>query len=120
MSDTFKPGDIYLDCSYHPVFCTKATDDGLGGFDLSGISLLDGSAPRFCPTRRCGAPKITAEEAELIHDFVTLEERAERKISGFYPTWTVTNILNRVYGEGHRGEHSECKECAFLKIYIDK
>ncbi|MDX1535278.1 MAG: hypothetical protein R3346_00750 [Candidatus Spechtbacterales bacterium] len=120
MSDTFKPGDIYLDCFNHPVLCTEAIDDDFGGMDLVGISLLDGSAPRSCSTRHCSVLKITVEEAKIIYDFVTLVAKAKRQVHGFYSAETVTNILNKIYGEGHRGKHSECKECAFLKIYIDK
>jgi hypothetical protein len=34
-------GDVYEDCSFHPVLCTEIDDDG--GVVLSGISLIDGS-----------------------------------------------------------------------------
>ncbi|MEW2087627.1 hypothetical protein [Streptomyces sp. NPDC005283] len=36
-------GDIYEDCSFHPVLRTEIDDDG--GVVLSGISLIDGSFP---------------------------------------------------------------------------
>jgi hypothetical protein len=36
-------GDIYEDCSFHPVLCTKIDDDG--GVVRSGISLIDVASP---------------------------------------------------------------------------
>ncbi|MFF0066772.1 hypothetical protein ACFYRC_35720 [Streptomyces sp. NPDC005279] len=35
-------GDVYEDCSFHPVLCTEIDDDG--GVVLSGISLIDSRA----------------------------------------------------------------------------
>ncbi|QKW44457.1 hypothetical protein [Streptomyces microflavus] len=49
-------GDIYEDCSFHPVFCTEIDDDG--GVVLSGISLIDGSYPRSCDAQHCGPIRI--------------------------------------------------------------
>jgi len=38
-----KPGDIYEDCSFHPVLCTFNDGD-----EIQGISLIDATAPRAC------------------------------------------------------------------------
>ena len=54
----FRVGDIYEDCSYHPVLCTEA-----GGGDLWGISLIDGTSPRGCSVFHCGPVKMTLDEA---------------------------------------------------------
>ena len=45
--DDIKPGDIYEDCTYHPVLCTWRDGD-----EVAGISLIDGSRPdrARCPT----------------------------------------------------------------------
>ena len=53
-------GDIYQDCSYHPVICVSLNreDD-----EVTGISLIDGSSPRSCSLLHCGIRKITIEEA---------------------------------------------------------
>lgn len=54
-----RPGDIYEDCSYHPVLCTE-NDRG----DLAGISLIDGSGPRCCSMFHCGTVKMTPAEVQ--------------------------------------------------------
>ena len=59
-SDQIEPGDIYEDCSFHPVWCTEADYDE---DELRGISLLDGSGPRSCSPAHCGPVKLTAAEA---------------------------------------------------------
>jgi hypothetical protein len=59
--DTFKPGDYYEDCSFHPCLCTEV--DGEGG--IRGISLIDGSSPRGCDIEHCGVRKLTLEEVVL-------------------------------------------------------
>ena len=56
---TFKPGDIYEDCSFHPCLCIEVDDHG----GISGISLIDGSFPRSCDIEHCGVKKLTLEEA---------------------------------------------------------
>ncbi|WP_374774983.1 hypothetical protein OG756_20770 [Streptomyces sp. NBC_01310] len=57
-------GDIYEDCSFHPVLCTEIDDDG--GVVLSGVSLIDGSFPRSCDGRYCGPIRIAVEEVMTI------------------------------------------------------
>ena len=53
-----KPGDYYMDCSYHPVLCTAAD-----GYTLEGISLIDGSSPRSCSLINCRPRKLTFKAA---------------------------------------------------------
>jgi hypothetical protein len=53
-------GDIYEDCSCHPVLCVSLDDKQ---DDISGISLIDGTYPRSCSLRHCGVRKLTVEEA---------------------------------------------------------
>jgi hypothetical protein len=57
--ETFKPGDFYEDCSFHPCLCIEVDDQG----GISGISLIDGSYPRSCDIENCGVRKLTLEEA---------------------------------------------------------
>ncbi|MFC4611950.1 MULTISPECIES: hypothetical protein [Streptomyces] len=57
-------GDIYEDCSFHPVLCTEIDDDG--GVVLSGISLIDGSFPRSCDGHYCWPIRIPVEEVMTI------------------------------------------------------
>jgi hypothetical protein len=55
-----RPGDIYEDCSYHPVLCLGAdykTDE------VWGVSLIDGTYPRSCSLRFCGVRKLTPKQA---------------------------------------------------------
>lgn len=59
----FNIGDIYEDCSYHPVRCTEINYEG---DDISGVSLLDGSGPRSCSLTHCGIRKLTRQEAAKI------------------------------------------------------
>ncbi|MEU3917841.1 hypothetical protein [Streptomyces sp. NPDC029004] len=53
-------GDVYEDCSFHPVLCTEIIDEG-GAVALRGISLIDGSFPRSCDGRHCGPIRIPVE-----------------------------------------------------------
>jgi hypothetical protein len=57
-------GDIYEDCSFHPVLCTEIDDDGW--VVLSGISLIDGSFPRSCDGQYCWPIRIPVEEVMTI------------------------------------------------------
>lgn len=59
--ETFKPGDYYEDCSFHPCLCVAV--DGQGG--ISGISLVDGSSPRSCGINHCAVRKLTLEDVLL-------------------------------------------------------
>jgi hypothetical protein len=55
-----KVGDIYEDCSYHPVLCLESD-----GFDVAGISLFDHSQPRSCSVKHCGVRKMSAQEVAI-------------------------------------------------------
>ena len=54
------PGDLYEDCSFHPVVCFTVDYDL---DEISGVSLIDGSYPRWCSLRGCGIRKLTVDEA---------------------------------------------------------
>ncbi len=51
------PGDIYEDCSFHPVLCTHND-----GEVLMGISLIDATAPRTCDLKHCGVIKLSIDD----------------------------------------------------------
>jgi len=51
------PGDIYEDCSFHPVLCTHND-----GEVLMGISLIDATAPRTCDLEHCGVIKLSIDD----------------------------------------------------------
>ena len=55
-----KPGDIYEDCTYHPVLCLGVdyTKD-----EIWGVSLVDGTQPRACSLIHCGIRRITPKQA---------------------------------------------------------
>jgi hypothetical protein len=55
--DGFRPGDIYEDCSFHPVLCTYIDGDEIGG-----VSLIDASEPRACSLSGCAVAKLTIED----------------------------------------------------------
>ncbi|NNH73031.1 hypothetical protein HLB23_24750 [Nocardia uniformis] len=52
-----RPGDIYEDCSFHPVLCTYVDGDELGG-----ISLIDATEPRACSLGHCGVIKLSIDD----------------------------------------------------------
>ena len=60
------PGDIYEDCSYHPVLCVSVDYDN---DSIEGISLIDGTYPRCCSLLSCGVKKLSVEEAWKIKQF---------------------------------------------------
>ena len=51
-------GEIYQDCTYHPVLCTESSAD-----DVLGISLIDGTYPRSCSPMHCGIRRLTLKQA---------------------------------------------------------
>ncbi|WP_371616722.1 hypothetical protein [Streptomyces sp. NBC_00454] len=57
-------GDIYEDCSFHPVLCTDIEDNC--GLVLSGVSLIDGTHPRSCDARYCEPVLIRAQDVMAI------------------------------------------------------
>ncbi len=65
--DELRVGGIYEDCSYHPCLCTALdrSED-----ELRGISLVDGSGPRSCSIKYCGAVPLKLEQVlEAKRDF---------------------------------------------------
>ncbi|MEV7340625.1 hypothetical protein [Streptomyces sp. NPDC093544] len=68
-------GDIYEDCSFHPVLCTEIDNDG--GVVLSGISLIDGTFPRSCDAQFCAPIRIQVEDVMAIKN--DLEAYASRR-----------------------------------------
>ncbi|MBI5845356.1 MAG: hypothetical protein HZB23_11890 [Deltaproteobacteria bacterium] len=56
--EDIKPGDIYEDIFYHPCLCLSVTGD-----EVMGISLVDGSCPRFSAVGLDYLRKLRIEEA---------------------------------------------------------
>ncbi|MEU6716898.1 hypothetical protein ABZ897_36015 [Nonomuraea sp. NPDC046802] len=50
-------GDIYEDCSFHPVLCTFNDGD-----QIEGISLIDASMPRACSVGFCAVIKLSIDD----------------------------------------------------------
>lgn len=80
------PGDIYEDCSFHPVLCTNIDDD-----EVNGISLIDATSPRACSLTHCGVIKLAiADVLEARADFPAYQARRRQEIhveaSGAEPT----------------------------------
>jgi hypothetical protein len=74
-----QPGDIYEDCSYHPVLCTEILEDGEV---LTGISLIDASAPRSCSIPHCGPVKLSVTEVlEARRDFAAYVARRQAEVA---------------------------------------
>jgi hypothetical protein len=72
----FFVGCIYEDCGFHPVLCTAIDDEPGGDSALTGISLIDGSAPRSCSVLHCGPELLSLEEAVAIRvDFASHRRR---------------------------------------------
>ena len=57
-------GDFYLSCGYHPCLCTEADK-----YEVSGVSLVDGSSPHTCSYFSCNPKKLTALNAVRIRLF---------------------------------------------------
>jgi hypothetical protein len=51
------PGDIYEDCSFHPVLCTHNDGD-----QIQGISLIDASMPRACSVGFCAVVELSIDD----------------------------------------------------------
>jgi hypothetical protein len=52
-----QPGDIYEDCSFHPVLCTFNDGD-----EIHGISLIDATTPRACSIGYCAVIKLSIDD----------------------------------------------------------
>jgi hypothetical protein len=73
-----RPGDIYEDCSYHPVLCTEIVEDGEV---LTGISLIDATVPRSCSILHCGPVKLSITEVlEARRDFAAYVARRQTDV----------------------------------------
>ena len=71
-------GDIYEDCSFHPVRC-----EAVDGDSISGVSLIDGSSPRSCSLGHCSVVKLTEPEAQQrIEAFKNDGERGLMRLGG--------------------------------------
>ncbi len=87
-----KVGDIYLDCGWHPVVATEVTIMygsvfGPYDWDLAGVSLLDGSAPRSCSANHCAPRKMSYSVAAHIVSLMlgtdqSLEAALARRAAG--------------------------------------
>lgn len=86
MSDQWAVGDIYEDCSYHPVLLTEIESyDHTDEQTLMGISLIDGSGPRSCSTRHCGPRKLSMEEAvELKKNWPLIQAEIDEKMKDYW------------------------------------
>jgi len=71
--------DVYRDCAYHPVKCTKSDGD-----DIEGVSLVDGSKPRCCSIKHCGVVKLTIKQAM---ELVDIWKKGEKAVL-MYHGWT--------------------------------
>ncbi|GAA2213056.1 hypothetical protein GCM10009850_085180 [Nonomuraea monospora] len=54
---SISPGEIYEDCSFHPVLCTSNDGD-----EIQGISLIDASMPRACSIGFCAVVKLSIDD----------------------------------------------------------
>jgi len=80
------PGDLYEDCSFHPVVCVEVDYDR---DEIFGISLIDGSYPRGCGLRCCGVRKLTIDEAWKIIRHGPPEPQDRERIPAEKRWWTV-------------------------------
>lgn len=60
-----KVGDIYEDCSYHPMVCIEVDDDGDG---LLGVSMVNGRVGG-CSESYCGVWQLTPQQAHGLMQF---------------------------------------------------
>jgi hypothetical protein len=58
-SDRIRVGELYEDCSFHPVLCVYSDYDD---DELRGVSLIDGRGPSSCSPRHCGVVRVTIED----------------------------------------------------------
>jgi hypothetical protein len=92
------PGDLYEDCSYHPVLCLGVnykTDE------LWGVSLIDGSYPRCCSLVHCGVRKLSPKQAWLLKARGPSRARVRERIAPDEQWWsaasaTGSRIVRRV------------------------
>ena len=80
------PGDLYEDCSFHPVICVEVDYDR---DEIFGISLIDGSYMRNCSLRFCGVHKLTIEEAWTIRRYGPPEPQDKDRIVSEKRWWRI-------------------------------
>lgn len=80
------PGDLYEDCSFHPVVCVEVDYDR---DEIFGISLIDGSYMRSCSLRFCGVRKLTIEEAWKIRRYGPPEPQDQIRIPSEKRWWRI-------------------------------
>ena len=81
-----KPGDIYEDCSYHPVLCLGVD---YKRDEIWGVSLVDGSYPRSCSLLQCGVRKLNPKQAWEIKAYGPLDLEVREGFSPENRWWTV-------------------------------
>jgi hypothetical protein len=80
--EDIKPGDIYEDCAFQPILCTYNE-----GGEISGISLIDGSYPRWCDIGGCGPVKLSiADVIAARTDWTTYLKHREAIAAAEYPS----------------------------------
>ena len=80
------PGDLYEDCSFHPVVCVEVDYDR---DEIFGISLIDGSYVRSCSLRFCGVRKLTIKEAWKIRRYGPPEPQDQDRIPSEKRWWRI-------------------------------
>ncbi len=80
------PGDLYEDCSFHPVVCIEVDYDR---DEIFGISLIDGSYMRSCSFRFCGVRKLTIEEAWSIRRYGPPDIQDRNRIPAERQSWRI-------------------------------
>lgn len=117
MKRPVKPGQVYEDCSYHPVVCTGAVPVRWPGspwwrrllriaddWDIEGVSLLDASSPRSCSAVHCRIPRMGWDTALAVRKN-WLRERADITSGGWAPGAYGPSLQGGVYGhpDPHEG-----------------
>jgi hypothetical protein len=94
-------GDVYLDCGNHPVVCTSSelvspSGSWLGpwDYDLTGVSLLDGSAPRSCSAHHCAPRKVSYEFAVV---WLAIEPERHKALENIWHIYEQSPELRRVW-----------------------
>ena len=80
------PGDLYEDCSFHPVVCVEVDS---GRDEIFGISLIDGSYMRNCSLRFCGVRKLTIAQAWKIRRYGPADPQDQCRIPSEKQWWKI-------------------------------
>lgn len=89
---TIDVGQIYQDCSYHPVLCTEVDGD-----DVAGISLVDGSTPRSCSISHCG---VEVMSPEAVRKIIVHREEFLKAEEAFRHTWDTETFVSALIAHG--------------------